>query len=349
MTEQQLKRVRGGASRYVLAAMTSFALAAALWPRHVRPPSAGDAPAASFAAPLAAAVAGPAQKLAARVARPEHAPLLAATRAGARIVAVGDHGVVLLSDDEGQSFRQARAVPSQALLTSVCFVDSQQGWIAGHDGVILHTRDGGETWNLQREDLDGDKPLFAVLFQDALHGFAVGLFGTAIRTADGGESWMPLTLEDGPENDRHLYAIFGDARFGLFVAGESGLIYRSDDGGTRWSAIRTGNPGSFWSGARLTDGTLLAAGQRGHVYRSRDRGLSWSEVPSGTLASLTSVVPLAQGGVLITGLAGASLISTDGGRSFTVSLRDDRAPLTAALTLRAGEPLLFGSGGVLAR
>ena len=46
------------------------------------------------------------------------APLTAITQAGARIVAVGDYGVVVLSDDHGETWRQARAVATRSLLPS---------------------------------------------------------------------------------------------------------------------------------------------------------------------------------------------------------------------------------------
>src|SRR4051794_32612400 len=62
--------------------------------------------------------------------------ILAATQAGKRIVAVGERGVVLLSDDAGTSFRQAKSVPISSTLTSVKFVDARIGWAAGHWGVI---------------------------------------------------------------------------------------------------------------------------------------------------------------------------------------------------------------------
>src|SRR5512144_1373681 len=58
------------------------------------------------------------------------ATMLAATRAGARIVAVGDHGIVLLSDDGGKSHRQAKLVPLDATLTSITFIDEKLGWAA---------------------------------------------------------------------------------------------------------------------------------------------------------------------------------------------------------------------------
>ena len=287
------------------------------------------------------------QKPAVAVADAVHAPILAVTHAGSRLVAVGDHGVILLSDDGGKHYRQAQQVPTQALLTSLSFVDDRLGWAAGHDGVVLHSSDGGEHWTLQRENLDGDKPLFAIHFNNARQGFAVGLFGNAIQTADGGASWSPLAVETGDQTDHHLYGIFGDAANALYIAGEGGLLYRSTDAGTSWSTIKTSNPGSFWAGLQLKDGRLLAVGQRGHVFTSDDAGASWDEVASGTQQSLTGAGQLEDGRLLIVGLAGTTLESRDGARTFTLHERADRAPLTAAAAVGT-TAILFGATGVLA-
>ncbi len=54
----------------------------------------------------------------------------------------GERGIVLLSDDAGVSWRQAK-VPVSVSLTAVQFVDAEQGWAVGHLGVVLHTQDGG--------------------------------------------------------------------------------------------------------------------------------------------------------------------------------------------------------------
>ncbi|WP_460940053.1 WD40/YVTN/BNR-like repeat-containing protein, partial [Pandoraea terrae] len=86
-------------------------------------------------------------------AAPTHMMLLDATRAGSRIVAVGEHGVILLSDDDGRTWRQARQVPVSATLSAVTFTDPKHGWVVGQWGVILATGDGGETWEKQRVDV----------------------------------------------------------------------------------------------------------------------------------------------------------------------------------------------------
>lgn len=79
--------------------------------------------------------------------------LLGIARAGSRLVAVGERGIVLLSDDNGASWRQSPA-PVSVSLTAVQFVDARRGWAVGHCGVVLASTDGGATWSLR---LDGVK------------------------------------------------------------------------------------------------------------------------------------------------------------------------------------------------
>ena len=93
--------------------------------------------ACSHAAPLESVPAAPSSYAA-------QATVLGATWANGRLVAVGDHGIVLLSDDRGRSFRQAPSVPLSSPLTGVSFVDAKHGWAVGHWGAILVSSDGGE-------------------------------------------------------------------------------------------------------------------------------------------------------------------------------------------------------------
>ncbi len=80
-----------------------------------------------------------------------HVVLLGIARAGSRHVAVGERGIIVLSDDDGRSWRQA-VVPVSVTLTAVTFPTAAQGWAVGHSGAILHSDDGGTHWTKQ---LDG--------------------------------------------------------------------------------------------------------------------------------------------------------------------------------------------------
>lgn len=276
--------------------------------------------------------------------------MLGIAKAGRRLVAVGDHGVVLLSDDNGKSFRQAKMVPTRATLTGVSFVDDRQGWAAGHWGVILHTEDGGETWSLQRSDVTTDRPLFSVYFSDARRGIAVGLWSLVLVTSDGGAHWNPVTLPAPPEGgkaDRNLLAVFSNGKDDWYIAAERGMVLRSADFGATWSYLDTGYKGSFWTGMAAADGTLLVAGLRGTVYRSDDNGQSWSASPTGSKSSITSIVAMPDR-IVAVGLDGTILESRDQGRTFTARQREDRASLTGIAVAEDGEVLLLSDRGPVA-
>lgn len=276
---------------------------------------------------------------------PEKAAIYAVALAGTRIVAVGDYGLINLSDD-GKTFRQAK-VPTRAPLTSVFFIDARQGWAVGHDGMVLGSVDGGESWQVLRDMRGKDQVLMSVWFENAEHGLAIGQFGLALETRDGGKSWSERRLVAGEAGERHLLQLVAGDNGLLLVAAEAGTILRSEDAGGHWTAIQTDNKGSFWTGAALADGSLLMAGMRGHVYRSTDRGLHWSEVASGTQQSLTGITQRADGSVRIVGLGGASLFSKDGGQHFAASIRPDRAGMTAISRSTAAEVVFTASGLLL--
>jgi photosystem II stability/assembly factor-like uncharacterized protein len=280
--------------------------------------------------------------------------MLAAARAGQRIVAVGDRGVVLLSDDEGKTFRQATSVPTRAMLTSVSFApDGRTGWAAGHLGVVLMTRDAGTTWQLQRDDMSTDQPLFATLFVSAQEGYAAGLWSLFLRTHDAGRTWQVQVLDPaakvGAERvaGPNLFALTRTLAGTLLMPSEQGVIYRSVDSGASWTAIHTDNTGTFWTSATLRSGTLLVAGLAGKLYRSTDDGQTWQALAPVTKSSITGITQLPNGRVVAVGLDGAMLSSRDDGLTFKAVYRPDRADLTAVLPVGSNSALVFSSTGPL--
>jgi photosystem II stability/assembly factor-like uncharacterized protein len=338
---------RAAASRSAPAPLYAAALCAAVL--YAAVPSV-HAQSGQILAPTEGPIAGIQQTPAARLAQPESTMILGATRAGKRLVGVGDRGLVLLSDDDGRTYRQAAAVPTRATLTAVSFVDDSNGWAVGHWGVILATRDGGEHWTLQRDDRTVDQPLFAVWFKDARSGVAVGLFSLLLTTSDGGATWEKGQLPSPPgarKVDTNLFALFPDTHGGLLVAGEQGMVYRSDDLGHAWKALPTGNKGTLWAGVALHDGTLVVAGLRGKVLRSTDQGRNWTSVASGTESSITALAELPGGRLYATALDGVSLTSDDAAHSFTVQQRVEPLSLTTVVARSDGTPLWFSTAGVV--
>lgn len=282
---------------------------------------------------------------------PERKMMLDATRAGTRIVAVGEHGIVLLSDDDGQSFRQASKVPVSSTLTAVTFSDAGHGWAAGHWGTIIATQDGGETWKLQRVDTSTDQPLFSVDFLNTRDGFAVGLWSLLLATHDGGSTWTRIPVPKpagGTRSDRNLYRVFGDRANAIYVTAEQGGVLRSRNGGANWKWLETGGKGSLWAGLAVPDGRIIVGGLLGNVYESSDGGKSWLPVDSHASGSITDLVAT-RDGVVGVGLDGFVLKAHSGAPDFAAIQRSDRAALTAVVINGAGAPVLFSKDGVVGR
>lgn len=282
--------------------------------------------------------------------------LLDAVMVESHMVAVGERGHVLISDDNGETWRQSAQVPTRATLTGVYFHDTQLGWAVGHDAVILRTSDGGETWQRLHWAPGEERPFLDVWFSDAENGFAIGAYGYFLATADGGDTWEDRVISPIDESgevdpydlggDFHLNHIARDGAGRLYVAAEAGTIYRSDDGGETWRELPSPYHGSFFGSLPVAGDSLLIYGLRGNLFRSDDAGETWTAIDTGTVAILNHGLALADGTVVISGTAGAILVSRDGGQSFELKPQADRQAVATVLEASGGDLILVGEFGV---
>jgi photosystem II stability/assembly factor-like uncharacterized protein len=301
--------------------------------------------------------------------------LLALSRAGERLVAVGERGIILLSDDSGASWRQAQ-VPASVSLTSVQFVDAEQGWAVGHLGVVLHSADGGETWSKQLDGVqaaqlalasaqqgddakllkaaewlvaDGpDKPFLDLYFSNSRDGYVVGAYGLILRTRDGGASWQAwMGQVENPEG-LNLYAIRaqGDQ---LYIAGERGLLLRSSDGGQSFQKLESPYEGSFFGLLASRSGGLLAYGLRGNAWWSSDHGDSWQQLDTGVESALAAGLELNDGRLLLASQSGELLLSGDNGQHFEHRRTHEGATVAAVAQAADGSLTSVGLGGLSTR
>lgn len=271
--------------------------------------------------------------------------LLAAANAGDRIVAVGEFGNVVYSDDQGQSWTQAESVPTQATLTDVTFITDKLGYAVGHDAIVLRTRDAGVTWERAFYDPESETPFMTVLFETKMHGFAMGAFSKFVETKDGGETWKERSLSEGLLDDYHLNGAFETKSGAIFIAAEFGVVYRSTDDGASFDRIQTPYEGSFWGGLPLDDGSVMVFGMRGNAYRTTDNGETWKKVDTGTDKSIAGGVQLDKDHVVLTGLQGYVGYSTDGGLNFKEVTRADRLGYSAVVKGADGQIVVFGEPG----
>ena len=306
-----------------------------------------SAPALAAAAPASDAV------YAIESAKATKSLMLDVVHAGKRLVAVGDRGHILYSDDQGVTWVQAK-VPTRALLTSVFFVDDKHGWAVGHDAQILASEDGGATWTKQFEDLKREAPLLDVWFKDANSGFAVGAYGALLETTDGGKHWEDASDRLDNEDQFHLNGIASVKDAGLFIVGEQGSMFRSPDWGQTWEKLEGPYQGSLFGVIGTAQAnTLLAYGLRGNLYRSTDFGSTWEQVElkaaRGALEfGLSGATLLDDGSIVIVGNGGSVIRSNDNGETFSVFNRPDRISVSAVTAAGNGNLILAGQGGVRA-
>jgi len=340
-----------------LAALTVF-LANPAWSQ--------DQPDWAFIAPLASS----------------NALILDAASVDGHIVAVGERGIILTSDDEGASWTQS-PVPTTAVLTAVYLYDRNLGWAVGHDSVVLKTVDGGNTWAVTHYAPELEQPLFDVWFADADNGLAVGAYGYVLVSSDGGDTWQETSLDaqeldaaivdelaeadaeaddegaddgeffddadswrDDAPVDYHLNAL-AQSDDQLFIAAERGNIYRSEDQGQTWVSLPSFYPGSFFGAFATSQGDLYVMGLTGHLFRSRDGGLTWDKIETGVETSLNAATELSDGTLIVVGMSGTLLVSRDNGESFELVQQANRKALTGVLPTSDGGLLLLGEAGVI--
>ncbi|MBV6821791.1 YCF48-related protein [Pseudomonas sp. PD9R] len=308
-----------------------------------------------------------------------HSMVTGLAHAGDRLVAVGQRGHILYSDDAGQHWQQAQ-VPVSSDLVSVHFPTPELGWAVGHDGVVLHSSDGGQTW---RRQLDGrqvgpimlayyqhqldkqpddadlqarvgeaqrmveegaDKPFLDVWFENERVGYIVGAFNLIFRTDDGGQRWTPLLDRTENPGALNLYALrpVGDE---LFIVGEQGLVMKLDRASGRFNAMPTPYNGSFF-GVTGKPGVVLVFGLRGNVFRSTDGGATWNKIDLGLPLSITASSITADGRIVLVSQAGHVLVSADDGASFQLQPNTTLAPVAAAQVVSGGSLVLAGTRGL---
>ncbi|SFB27658.1 Uncharacterized protein SAMN04515620_13414 [Collimonas sp. OK607] len=314
--------------------------------------------------------------------QPAKAFLLSVAEAGNRLVAVGERGVIVLSDDGGKTWRQAK-VPVSVTLTAVQFPTPKQGWAVGHYGVVLHTEDGGETWVRQLDGVtaakiilaaaqakskepgsdetvnkkalsdaellvkDGaDKPFLGLHFDSDKSGVIVGAYNLIFHTEDGGKTWLPWLDRLNNPKGFHLYSIDASGSH-LYIAGEQGLVLRSDDRGMSFVRLETPYKGSYFALSLFPSGEVVVAGLRGNAYRSADQGVSWQKIEVATPISFTAVKLINNQNLILANQAGQIFKSTDSGRSLKLINTPPLPPLNDVLITPDGAVVAVGVLGVM--
>lgn len=232
-------------------------------------------------------------------------------------------------------------------LSDVYFVSDNEGWISvSSDAIILHTTDGGETFEIQTTQFATE----AIYMIDENEGYAGGAQGSVYRTTDSGENWIAIgsigaTLTDidfatsskgyasgfsgqiyeitssglngMPSNagTTNLQSIcFPDSTDG-WVCGESLILHFDDE---IWNADQL-YPSGYYSSIYFTNNTLgWAVGDNGLIIHTINGGTNWFTQVNPDTKSLFKVFFLNANHGWSVGIEGALLHTNNGGTTWTV-------------------------------
>jgi photosystem II stability/assembly factor-like uncharacterized protein len=222
--------------------------------------------------------------------------------------------------DGHPEWRTAR-LPEGRRFASVRFLDEKHGWIAGAEGALYSTRDGGETWD--RAESGTEQNLTRMEWADGLHGWIAAVNGV-LSTADGGRTWRP-TLS-GVELERFAAMSFVDAETGWVSGSPDGIVYRTVNGGTDWTPLQAGTAERVVDLSFTDRNNGFALGSIAGLLRTRDGGLTWTRTGTPRFCScvrfLTPLLGFAADNVMLSSLFEdrASIFRTeDGGETWTES------------------------------
>jgi photosystem II stability/assembly factor-like uncharacterized protein len=297
-----------------------------------------------------------------------------------RLVAVGEHGVIIYSDDEGTSWMQA-SVPVNVTLTCIAFATDRIGWAAGHFGVILNTQDGGKSWQMQLDGIQTnllteqaaeapsiasdpspaaalaarraqrfmeggpDNPFLCLLTFSPQKVIVFGAYRMTMLTTDGGKTWTDWSLHI---YDKYSHNIYDAAEIGgvYYLVMEEGLVFASTDGGDIFNPLTSPGDTTIFGILGANDGSIVVFGVAGFAARSTDQGKSWTTLGIASQQDLTTGCVLQNGTLILADEAGLVFQSTDSGATFTRVPGTPPVPLFDLWQAPNGNLIAVGAAGV---
>ena len=164
--------------------------------------------------------------------------------------------------------------PTGQSLEDVYMISATEGWAVGGFGLILHTTDGGLTWEHQTSGTF--QALRTVFFTDALNGSVSG--NIELYTTDGGRTWHHAN-RIFPSVGTVYSMTFADQNRGFATGNGARAVMKTTDGGRNW----------FTQQLPIVIGLVkffdslngIASGAEG-VLTTSDGGQTWTRRPNAT-------------------------------------------------------------------
>ena len=273
--------------------------------------------------------------------RATHGVLLAVARAGDRLVAAGDRGNILISDDQGTSWKPVVSGTDE-LLTSILFISPTEGWVVGQDSTILHTADAGAHWTTQTTASGGDQALFSVASLGPNHLVASGAYALLLETQNAGAAWTPVKVPNLDE-DYHLNCVLARGQ-DLVAIGEAGHAFVRHD--TAWTPMPVPYDGSQFGCLATPNGNIYSFGLRGSMFVSTPAAPAWKRIDTGEQRPIFGGTVLANGFFALAGGNGLLMLFDPETNKFRTLPPPTGTSLSAVAETQSGKWVVVGDDGV---
>jgi len=150
----------------------------------------------------------------------------------------------------------------------ITFSSDTNGYILNNE-ELLHTDDGGETWNIKQNIDSGND----IAIKNTT-GYIVGDYGYVLKTTDGGVNWSKININSG-QNLGKVYIVDDNT---VVISGER-YLYKTLNNGNTWESYSV-NPDNYNSIQDLffiDSLTGYVVFRDGIVYKTIDGGTTWTE------------------------------------------------------------------------
>ena len=230
--------------------------------------------------------------------------------------------LVLALAVNGQAGWVSQRPTTSADLVAVYFTSAENGWVAGDNGYLASTSDGGRSWKTY--PLNTTEDINEIYFRNEKNGYLVAGRKMYI-TSDAGATWRetvlvrPADFKNGtPE---FLSIRFADKRRGLIVGSVlnkngdvvDSLVMRTEDGGDTWQRVRVPSKTELFHIDYDGSSRGWIVGDEGVILATVDGGATWILQNSRTKLALFNVDFRDDDEGYVVGEKGMILRTDDGG------------------------------------
>ncbi len=219
----------------------------------------------------------------------------------------------------------AHTPTGKADLVAVYFTSASRGFVAGDEGFLSSTSDGGKTWT--KYFLNTNQNINEIYFRNEDNGYLVA--GRLLFiTQDGGRTWQETRIyksTDFKNGSPELISIgFSDKKRGLAIGSIvnkddeiiDSLVMKTDDGGDTWTRIIIPTKAELFHLDFNGSSHGWIVGDKGLILATEDGGATWRTQRSGISRALFSVDFRDDENGFAVGGGGTIIRTEDGGRTW---------------------------------